>query len=392
MAEYKGFEFLDLLIFFAKLKNKLLVVFLASLLFAYGFLYFFVNEEFEANAVIIPRGDELNSGIGSVMNNLKKGIPISFGSSTSAQVEINRYNTIIYSRTTLEGIIKKYNLISIYKIDSSDEDAMERAIRRIRKKINTKENNNDAFEIIVRSKSPQLSADIANSLVAAINDKIIGLEVTKSKESRIFLEKRVEDIREELRKSEDSLRAFQETSGLIDLKNQMAGLFSVYSELETNLITRQLKKSILEKLYSKDHPEVKSVEIQITEYQKKLDKIRSEDDPGSVVLAIKNIPQKSAEYLRRFRNVEINNAILEFIIPLYEQAKIEEKKDFPILQVIDYAIAPKTSSFPRIYVAIILSFFITSLLALYEFLRDKLSSTTNPKIEYLKQEFRFTKK
>ena len=392
MAEYKGFEFLDILILISKFRKKLFVIFFSSLLFSFGFLYFFMDEQFEANAVIIPRGEDASAGLGAMMKNFNKGVPLSFGSSASAQVEINRYNTIVFSRTTLEEIIKKYNLIKVYKIDSTSDDAMESAILRLRKKIATHETNNDAYEIVVKSKSPKLSSDIANSLVDAINNKIISLEVTKSKESRLFLEKRVEDIRVELRNSEDSLRAYQEISGLIDVKNQMQGLFTVYSELETELITKQLQKSVLERLYSKNHPEVKSTEIQISEYQKKLNKIKSEDEPGSVVLAIKNIPKKTAEYLRRFRTVEINNALLEFIIPLYEQAKIEEKKDFPILQVIDYAIPPKNPSMPRIYLALAISFFIMTLSALFYLISELLNNSVNPKLEYLRGEFSWKRK
>jgi uncharacterized protein involved in exopolysaccharide biosynthesis len=33
-------------------------------------------------------------------------------------------------------------------------------------------------------------------------------------------------------------------------------------------------------------------------------------------------------------------------VPLYEQAKIDEKKDYPVLQVIDYAVPPGKKSYP----------------------------------------------
>lgn len=392
MTEYNGIEFLDFLLFLAKQKKKILVAFFASLFFSYLFLFFLVDEQFEANAVIIPRGESSGAGLNMILKNFNKGIPTSLGTSTSSQDEINRYNTIVFSRSTLEGIINKYNLLKVYRIDSTEEDAMETALRRLRKKITTRETNNDAYEIIAKSNSPKLSADIANSLVESLNEKVINLEISKSKENRVFLEKRVEEIKIELRRSEDSLKLFQESSGLIDVKNQMQGLITVYSELESELITKQLQKSVLEKLYNKNHPEVKSVEIQISEYQKKLNKIKSEDEPGNIVLAMKNIPEKTAEYLRRFRSVEINNSLLEFIIPLYEQAKIEEKKDFPILQIIDFAIPPKNSTIPRILFALGLSLFVTTFLILYLFVSQLLINSTNPKLESLKNELRFKRK
>jgi len=61
---------------------------------------------------------------------------------------------------------------------------------------------------------------------------------------------------------------------------------------------------------------------------------------------MQSLPQNAIDYYRNFRNVEINATILEFILPLYEQAKFEEQKDVPVLQIVDYAVPPVKKSFP----------------------------------------------
>jgi len=40
-----------------------------------------------------------------------------------------------------------------------------------------------------------------------------------------------------------------------------------------------------------------------------------------ILLPFKDTPELGAEYLRRYRDVEIQYKILQFIAPLYEQAK-----------------------------------------------------------------------
>ncbi|MHA1989268.1 MAG: hypothetical protein ACW98D_21810, partial [Promethearchaeota archaeon] len=68
-------------------------------------------------------------------------------------------------------------------------------------------------------------------------------------------------------------------------------------------------------------------------------------------------PKNAINYFRNFRNVEINTAILEFVLPLYEQAKFEEQKDVPVLQIVDNAVPPAKKSFPpRLVFTILLTF------------------------------------
>jgi uncharacterized protein involved in exopolysaccharide biosynthesis len=55
--------------------------------------------------------------------------------------------------------------------------------------------------------------------------------------------------------------------------------------------------------------------------------------------------------------VEINSAVLEFLVPLYEQAKFQEEKDIPVLQVLDEAIPPTKKSYPpRTIFTLLISF------------------------------------
>ena len=203
----------------------------------------------------------------------------------------------------------------------------------------------------------------------------------------MFLEKRVADVKNDLHASEDSLKIFQESSGLIDVKSQLPEVMTVYSSLEADLMSKELKKSVLENLYDKQSPEVKSLGMEINEYQKKLDDLRRQGEKGGLMIAMKSLPATTLEYLRRFSQVEINSTLLEFIIPLYEQAKIEEKKDYPILQVIDNGVPPAKKSYPpRALFALLAAFFTTLSYLTYTFLKGNVERSANPKIIFLREE------
>jgi uncharacterized protein involved in exopolysaccharide biosynthesis len=60
----------------------------------------------------------------------------------------------------------------------------------------------------------------------------------------------------------------------------------------------------------------------------------------------KDVPELGLQYLRLYRDYEIQNKLLEFILPLYEQAKIEEQRDVPVVQVLDRAVPPEKKARP----------------------------------------------
>jgi capsule polysaccharide export protein KpsE/RkpR len=179
------------------------------------------------------------------------------------------------------------------------------------------------------------------------------------------LEKRLTEIKLNLRQSEDSLRKYQEISGIYDAKEQIKVLVGAYSTLETELITKQIEESVLRNLLDKNSPQLNSARIQVEEFKKKLDDLKNQGEPNGLIQPISKIPKRTLSFLRYFRDVEINTAILEFIVPLYEQSKFDEQKDLPVLQVVDYAIPPVKRSYPKRTVMsflIAIGVFITSFL------------------------------
>jgi capsule polysaccharide export protein KpsE/RkpR len=223
-----------------------------------------------------------------------------------------------------------------------------------------------------------------------MNDRIIDLKVSRSKQNRIFLEERVAEISSQLRTAEDSLRAFQERTGLLDVKTQLQGIFTAHATLESELMAKQVQLGILERLYDKESQQVKEVAMQVQEFQKKISQLRDQGDPGSPMLSLKKLPKTSSEFLNYYREVTLNNLVMEFIVPLYEQAKIEEKKDYPILQVIDYAVPPAKRSFPpRTLYALIGAFSITLLVLIVLAIRENAARIRDPRWLALRDEVRF---
>jgi uncharacterized protein involved in exopolysaccharide biosynthesis len=387
MSDEKKVDLLDFIIIFVKWKKFFLFLCLPVLFITYFSIYFLVDEQFESSALIIPSDDGLSSGLSGLLGGLGGDLPFNLGG-MSSNPELDMYNTIIYSRTNIEKVIEKFDLYNIYKIDQTKKGFREDAIKAVSQSIQAKETETMAYQIVVTANTPKLATDIANFIVDELNEKLIELRTQKSKNNREFLAERVTDIKTQLSASEDSLMKFQEKSGILDPQEQFKGIVSAYTSLETQLITKQVQSKVVEKLRGTDSPEYNAIDIEVSEFENRLSKMRESGEAGGIMPSLNKLPQKGISYFRLLRNVEINSKILEFILPLYEQAKLEEKKDIPTLQIIDYAVPPTKKSFPPRAILTLLVTFIVFLFAfLLILLKENRKLQDSEKMKLIKSNF-----
>ena len=64
-------------------------------------------------------------------------------------------------------------------------------------------------------------------------------------------------------------------------------------------------------------------------------------------LRFEEVPEIGVGYARLYREVVLQEKIMEFLLPLYEQAKIQEAKDTPTVQVLDEAVIPIKKHRPK---------------------------------------------
>jgi tyrosine-protein kinase Etk/Wzc len=385
MIEERKVDFLDYIILVLKKKKFLLIYFLSIFIISYGAIYLFVGEQFDSTAVILsPEGDQLGS-LTSFMKGLS-GTPLSL-SNINKKSSTDIYNTIIYSRNNLNKIINKFNLLADYKEKSWDE-----ARKILSKKISAVEDDNNAYNITVRANSPQKSANITNFIVNELNTSLINLNIEKSKNNRIFLGERLAQIRNDLRLSEDSLQKFGEKKRIFEVENQTKASIETYAKLESDLVSKEIEANILKKIYGENSPNITNAKIAVEEFRSKLNKLKSGGEGSSLLILPQNIPSAGVEYMRLYRNVGINTRLLEFLIPLHEQAKFDEQKEIPIFQVIDYANSPEKRAYPhRIVTSLIIAIGFLFFAILFILIRGIFENSNNRKLNEIKKEFKLFK-
>ena len=387
MIESRNFDILDFVILILKKKKLLISITIFSLIISYVSIYFLIPPQYDSRALIVISGNEEPNGLTSIMRSLSN-LPISIpGLKTGTDTDV--FTTIIYSRTNLVNVINKFDLYKEYGFHT-----MEQTIKELSNNITAQETKEGAYEIVVRNKSPKKAADMVNYIVGLLNKTLVDLNISKSRDNRFFLQKRYEDIKMKLQLAEDSLVYYQQKTGILFAEDQAKTSFEAYAKLEAEIASRQIQYSILSKLYGESSPLAEAAKITRDEYVQKLNEIKSGKEKSDVILALKNLPKSTMNYLKHYREVEIYNKMLTFIIPLYEQARFDEQKKVPVLKIIDKGIPAERKSFPpRTLLTLLYTLIILIITLTFLILKERITNSEDPKVKLLQHSlFRNKKK
>jgi uncharacterized protein involved in exopolysaccharide biosynthesis len=254
---------------------------------------------------------------------------------------------ILNSRTALTDVINKFNLIDYYEIS---ENNIDKTIKAFRKDLSADPNEYGMIEISVINKDPKIAAAISNYFVELIDSMNIVLNIKRAKDNRIFIEQRYLKNLQDLRIAEDSLYQFQRKYGIVSVPDQLEGTFKAAAEIETQLTRKEIEAFFLKQQYGENSPQYTLAQQEVNLLKKKVQELKSSSDlsnKSNILYAFKDMPNIAINYLRIFREVEIQQAILEFVMPMYEQAKVEEQKSVPTVMIIDNAVPPQLKDSPK---------------------------------------------
>lgn len=306
---------------------------------------------YKSTASIIPPKDQdmLNplSAAGSVLKGLSLGRRVG-GSSLGTY----NYLAILKSRSALDSVVRKFNLIEVYDVGDT---SMEEAIKELKDNAAFELQDDDYITIEVYDRDPQRAADMANYFVDVLNTLSLRLGTLEARNNREFIGKRLEASRDDLRRAEDALKAYQEESKMIVIPEQnSSSSVGGVAELYGMKAKKEIELAILRKSVNPDDPAIAQLELELKELDRKLE----------------SFPEIGIESIRLYREVIIQQKIVEFLLPLFEQAKVDEQKDVPVLLVLDRAVKAEKKSKPLrtlIVMASVFGVFFLSLLAAFIF-------------------------
>ena len=331
----------------------------------------------------------LESGFSSLLRNLP-GMGVRFGSSQ----ETYSYLAILNSRNAMERAVQKFDLIKVYK---TRKNSLERTVKELRENCEFDFATEGNINITVYDKDPQRAADLANYFVEILNELSVQLGTQEARNNREFIERRHLQNMQDLQSAENNLKAFQQKYGIYTLTQQTESAIKGAAELKAEQAAKEIELGIAQRGLGSNHPKTEEVQLQLDAINSKLREIKYgtpdwySDKSVNLFVPFKDVPEVGLEYIRLYRDLQIQNKLVEFLLPLYEQAKIDEQKDMPVVLSLDRATPPERKKRPpRTLIVLVFTFLAGMLSVTWAFARESYDREKqyNPAISALAEELK----
>jgi len=298
----------------------------------------------------------------------------------AGNTEFDKYIAILKSATMTSDVISKYKLRKAYELENVE---FEKVVKSYYSNLEIEVQDEGNLTISFLDKNPQKAAKIVNYMVAKLNEINTTLSVSNAKANREFIEKRYLQNVADINELEKNMQLFQEKYGVIAVPEQIESTIKSMSEIFFQQAEKEIALNVLKRSYGEDNPITQKAEIEVQEINKKINSLVGSGNPingSSLLIPFKKAPALANKYLKIYRDLEIQYKILEFVQPLYEQAKVEEMRNSPSVLVLDKAAPPENKSKPKgslyaligLVSSLVIGFFIVFTLELFQ--KIKLSS------------------
>lgn len=360
-------DILDVLIILAKHKKSIIIPTIIVSIFSVVYILL-VPEYWTSYAKIRPETTQTRSLAALSADDF--GIPSISSSFLGSAVnpEAISFFTVLNSRTFSKKVIDKFNLINYFEIEKQDPiEALELAIKRLNNKMKSIGLNqeNNVITIKIESKDRKLSADIANFYWKELEKYNLETRMTKAKRKRIFLEERLSSVKTNIDSLTLALNRFKNEYDVIEIDNQRKLAIDLYSNLASRKIDLEIKLEFLESNQNTESPIINEVRDKLEIVNTKLSELESKQKDSGLKynISLDKINDISSQYLQIYTQLEIQKKVYEMLYPLYEQAKIEEVRDLPTVEVIDKADIQGLRSSPKRAVFCIIMFLLALILS-----------------------------
>lgn len=350
---------LDILTALARQKKILFMVPLltGALAIAAAFL---IKPTFSSTAVILPPQQQ-SSGVSAMLGQLG-GLAGAAGGIAGLKNPNDLYVAMLQSRTIADRLISQFDLKTRFEVETLDE-----ARKKLDGMATSSSDKAGTISVLVEDKDPKFAAELANAFVSELSNLTKGLAITDAAQRRLFFEKQLIAVKDDLANAEIALRKTQESTGMLQLDGQVQGIIRNVAQLEGTIAAKEVQLNAMRSFATNNNPDLLRLQGEIQGYQAQLEKLKTGklSKDGDLMVPTGKIPEVGIEYIRSLRNVKYQETIFELLSKQYELAKIDEAKESSSIQILDNAVPAEKKSKPKKMIIIFLGFIGGGFLALF---------------------------
>ena len=191
-------------------------------------------------------------------------------------------------------------------------------------------------------KDPAFAAELANRHVVELRTMLGRLAVTEAQQRRVFYEQQIQQTQDKLAVAEVAFRAAKEKSGMQVTTVLAESGVRASAELRGQIAAREVQLQAISRFATAQNPDTQRIASELAALRSQLNK--TEQGSGESKVAASPLHQ---EAVKSYRDVKVQEAMLEVLIRQYELARVDEAKEGPLIQQVDVAMAPERKSKPK---------------------------------------------
>jgi len=315
-----------------------------------GAISFILPSWYKTNTIIFPPEQTSTMPYAALMQQLSAPLLGTIAGSAGGGVAPGTiYIEMMKSRTVCEQIIEEFGLMKRYNARNIEE-----AMDTLHSHLGFTLQDNGLLFMTVEDRDPQRAADMANRMVALLDQTTRKLKETSAARTAEFVHRQLLEREVMLAQAEDSLKHFQQAHNTVNMEEQLKSAMDIVTTLSSRAIALETEMQIMTHYTSPNSEEYQRKQTEYNEVLVQLRKLKADtkgsnnhDTVRSFIPTLQDVPEQALQYLRLRREVEIQNTVFTMLNSEYEKARIEEARDTPVVQVLDPAEKPNLRYRPQ---------------------------------------------
>ncbi len=195
--------------------------------------------------------------------------------------------------------------------------------------------------------------------------------MSTGRRTRVFVEQRLAEAKEELSHIEEAVKTFQETNKAVKLDDQSKAIIGAIGEVKGTLMAKKVELQTLLSFATENHPQAEILSAEVEGLEERLrelvegKRMSEKPSPKDIFIPTAKIPDLGLQYARLLRKAKVQETLHTLLTQQYEMARIQEVKDSPTVQVLDVAKVPEKKTRPKRALIVILSTLTSGFLSVF---------------------------
>ena len=290
----------------------------------------------------------------------------------------------------------EFNLYEIYEIQQPQKTNL---VNRLRQAFQFEiDETSQIMKVSYTDIDPELAWKILSKAIPLLEERYKTLFRNQVNARSSFIADQIKDSEDNLAKANAELSAFQKEHGIYDFQSQIQNQFSIYTNINKEILNAEMELEFLTEYRPKSDPTV----VQKVKTIQKSKELLHEFETGSGRYSMNIIPMNklqtlSAQYSELRREVELRQELYLMLRQQEAAARMEQSGEISSLQILEYPQIPEIKSGPSrgrfcIFITFAVIFLSTFAVFLKSFFHSTMeNSEDREKVNAVKDALKFKK-